>query len=394
MAGPLTGIKILDFTWALAGPFGVMQLCDLGAEVWKIEPVGVSEERGRGQGPVVDGINTYGFSINRGKQSILIDLKHAEAKELVFSLAEKADVLTENFSPGTMGRLGFDYEAVSARNPRLIYASLSGFGQTGPYAERGAVDVIVQGLSGVMSITGYPDGPPARTGYSIGDMAGGLYLAQGVLAALVERGVSGKGQYIDVAMLDSQVNLLENAVVRYFATKEVPGRIGSRHPLSMPFQAFPTADGHLVLAGVRDWTFFCGLIERDDLGADERFETGALRLQHHAILEPMLNETFARKPTAEWLELLSPHFLIAPLNTIDEMAADPQVNARGMFVDLPTWQGGTMRVVNSPVKLSRTQVEVTRGADRPGGHTRAILKEALAMDDARIDALIEAGVVG
>jgi CoA:oxalate CoA-transferase len=393
MAGPLTGIKILDFTWALAGPFGVMQLCDLGAEVWKIEPVGVSEEQGRGSGPVVDGINTYGFSINRGKDSILIDLKHPDGKELALSLAEKVDVLTQNFSPGTMGRLGLDYEAVSARNPRLIYASLSGFGQYGPYADRGAVDVIVQGLSGIMSITGYPDGPPARTGYSIGDMAGGLYMAQGILAALIERGVSGLGQHIDVAMLDSQVNLLENAVVRYFATGEVPARIGSRHPLNMPFQAFPTTDGHLVLAGVRDWPFFCGLLDRDDLATDERFATTALRLKHHAILEPMLNETFLTKPTAAWLDLLAPHFLIAPLNTIEQMTADPQVQAREMFVDLPTWKGGTLRVVNSPVKLSRTPVSVTRGADRPGGHTRTLLKDALGLEDARIDALFEAGVV-
>ena len=393
MAGPLTGIKILDFTWALAGPFGVMQLCDLGAEVWKIEPVHVSEEQGRGSGPVVNGINTYGFSINRGKDSILIDLKHPDGREVALSLAEKADVLTQNFSPGTMARLGLDYETVAARNPRLIYASLSGFGQYGPYAERGAVDVIVQGISGVMSITGYGDGPPARVGYSIGDMAGGLYLAQGILAALIERGVSGKGQHIDVAMLDAQVNLLENAVVRYFATQEVPRRIGSRHPLNMPFQAFPTSDGHIVLAGVKDWHLFCGLIGRDDLVADERFQSIALRLKHHAILEPMLNEAFSKRPTAAWLELLSPHFLIGPLNTIDQMAADPQVNAREMFVDLPTWKGGTMRVVNSPVKLSRTPVEVAWGADKPGGHTRALLRDILGYDDERVSVLIESGAV-
>lgn len=391
MPGPLTGIKILDFTWALAGPFGVMQLCDLGAEVWKIEPVHVTEEQGRGNGPIVDGINTYGFSINRGKQSILLDLKHPEGKEVALSLAEHADILTENFSPGTMARLGLDYEAVSARNPRLIYASLSGFGQYGPYANRGAVDVIVQGISGVMSITGYADGPPARVGYSIGDMAGGLYLSQGILAALVERGVSGKGQHLDVAMLDAQVNLLENAVVRYFATGEVPTRIGSRHPLNMPFQAFPTADGHIVLAGVKDWPLFCGMIERDDLAVDERFGTIASRLKHHPILEPMLNEAFMTKTTEEWLELLSPHFLIGPLNTIDQMAADPQVNAREMFLDLPTWNGGSMRVANSPVKLSRTPLKVTEGADRPGGHTHALLKDVLGYDDDRIAGLIESG---
>jgi CoA:oxalate CoA-transferase len=309
------------------------------------------------------------------------------------SLAEKADVLTQNFSPGTMKRLGLDYEAVSARNPRLIYASLSGFGQYGPYAERGAVDVIVQGLSGVMSITGYGDGPPARVGYSIGDMAGGLYLTQGILAALIERGTSGKGQHIDVAMLDAQVNLLENAVVRYFATGDVPQRIGSRHPLNMPFQAFPTADGHIVLAGVKDWPLFCGLIERDDLVADERFGTIALRLKHHGSLEPMLIETFTQKPTAHWLDLLSEHFLIAPLNTIDQMVTDPQVNAREMFLDLPTWNGGTMRVVNSPVKLSRTPVQVERGADSPGGHTRTILTQVLGYDDSKVDGLIESGAI-
>jgi CoA:oxalate CoA-transferase len=393
MAGPLTGIKILDFTWALAGPFGVMQLCDLGAEVWKVEPVHVTEDQGRGSGPVVDGINTYGFSINRGKHSILIDLKHPDGKEVALSLAAQADVLTENFSPGTMARLGLDYEAVSARNPRLIYASLSGFGQTGPYANRGAVDVIVQGISGVMSITGYGDGPPARVGYSIGDMAGGLYMAQGILAALVERGVSGKGQYLDVAMLDAQVNLLENAVVRYFATNEVPTRIGSRHPLNMPFQAFPTADGHIVLAGVKDWQLFCGMIGREDLVADHRFDTIALRLKHHAILEPMLIEAFEKKTTQEWLDLLSPHFLIGPLNTIDQMAEDPQIQARGMFLDLPTWNGGTLRVANSPVKLSRTPLQVERGFERPGGSSRRLLDEVLGYDEGKIEKLMESGAV-
>lgn len=394
MPGPLSGIKVLDFTWALAGPYGVMQLCDLGAETWKVEPVGVSEEEGRGLGPVVDGINTYGFSINRGKDSISIDLKHPEGKEIVLALAEKADVLTENFSPGTMTRLGLDYAAVSARNPAIVYASLSGFGQYGPYAQRGALDVIVQGIGGVMSITGHPGGPPTRVGYSIGDLAGGLFLAQGVLAALVERGRSGQGQYVDVAMLDAQVNLAENAVVRYFATGEVPQPIGTRHPLTAPFQAFPTADGWFVLAAVRDWAFFCALIERDDLVADERFLTGAARLQNHSQMEPILNEVFSARPTAYWLELLGPHFLVAPLNTIESMVADPHVNAREMIVELPAWNGRSFKVVNSPVKLSRTPVQLTRGADAPGGHTRHLLQHELGLDDARIDALIEAGAVG
>ena len=392
MPGPLEGIKILDFTWALAGPYGVMQLCDLGATVWKIEVVGQTEDK-RAAGPIVDGINTYTFSINRGKDSILLDLKSAQGKEIALQLAEKADVVIENFSAGTMKGLGLDYDAISARNPAIVYASLSGFGQTGPYANRGAVDVIVQGLGGVMSITGYPDGPPARVGYSIGDMAGGLFMAQGVLAALVERGRSGKGQYIDVAMLDAQVNLAENAVVRHFATGELPSRIGTRHPLNTPFQALPTKDGYVVLAGVRDWALFCALIGHDELIVDSRFAASRDRTRHHAELEPILFDAFRQRTNDEWLAILGDKFLIAPLNTIADMGRDPQVNHREMLVDLPSWKGRSFRVVNSPVKLSRTPVKLTRGTDRPGGHTRAILKDVLGKPDDEVDRLFAEGVV-
>ncbi len=393
MPGPLEGTKILDFTWALAGPYGVMQLCDLGATVWKIEVVGQTEDK-RAAGPIVDGINTYTFSINRGKDSILLDLKSPRGKEIALQLAEQADVVIENFSAGTMKGLGLDYAAVSARNPAIVYASLSGFGQTGPYANRGAVDVIVQGLGGVMSITGYPDGPPARVGYSIGDMAGGLFMAQGVLAALVERGRSGKGQYIDVAMLDAQVNLAENAVVRHFATGELPSRIGTRHPLNTPFQALPTRDGYVVLAGVRDWALFCALIGHDELIADPRFATSRDRTTHHAELEPILIDAFKQRTNDGWMGVLGDKFLIAPLNTIADMGRDPQVNHREMLVDLPSWKGRSFRVVNSPVKLSRTPVKLTRGTDRPGGHTRSILKDVLNLPDDEIERLFADGVAG
>ena len=338
MPGPLEGVTILDFTWALAGPFGVMQLCDLGATVWKVEVVGQTEDV-RGGGPMVDGINTYFFSVNRGKESIEIDLRSDKGREIALSLADKADVITENFSAGTMKKLGLDYLTVSARNPRIVYASLSGFGQYGPYAHRGAYDVVVQGLSGIMSITGFADGPPARVGYSIGDMAGGMFLALGVTSALVERNRSGRGQYIDVAMLDAQVNLLENPVIRHFATGEVPGRIGTRHPLIVPFQAFPTKDGYLVLAGVRDWALFCALVGVDELIADPRYQTNVTRREHHAELEPVLNDAFKKKTTAEWESILSESFLVAPLQTIDQMVKDPQVLARNMLVDLPSWKG-------------------------------------------------------
>ncbi len=392
MAGPLDGIIVLDFTWHLAGPYGVMQLADLGAEVWKIETVYASEKT-RGPGPMFEGINTYFFSVNRGKQSLQIDVKTEAGREIVYGLARHADVLTENFKPGVMDRLGFGYERMAVENPRLIYASTSGFGQTGPYRDRGAVDIIVQGMGGVISITGHPDGPPARPGYSIGDMAGGLYTAIGVLSALVERNRSGKGQRIDVSMLDAQVALLENAIVRYEATGEVPVRIGTRHPLTTPFQAFPTTDGHVVVAGVKDWELFCARIDRDDLLLDERFMSNPLRTQNHAALEPILNEVFRQHSTAYWLELLSPICLIGPVNTIDRVVADPQVQAREMVLDLPAWNGSHLKVSGTPVKLSRTAAGPTQGPDRPGGHTAEILRERLGYSDERIAELVAQGAI-
>ncbi|HEY7293450.1 MAG TPA: CaiB/BaiF CoA-transferase family protein [Dehalococcoidia bacterium] len=393
MPGPLDGIIVLDFTWHLAGPYGVMQLADLGAEVWKIEQVGASEEN-RGGGPIVEGINTYFFSVNRGKQSLALDLRSDEGKEIVYGLVKQADVLTENFRPGTMERLGFGYERMAELNPRLIYASTSGFGQTGPYRDRGAVDVIVQGMGGVMSITGHPDGPIARPGYSIGDMAGGLFTAIGVLSALVERDRSGKGQRIDVAMLDAQVALLENAIIRYCATGEVPGRIGTRHPLTTPFQAFEASDGRwFVLAGVKDWELFCATIGRDDLILDERFKTNRLRTANHAALEPILIDVFKQKPRDEWLALLAPICLVGPVNAIDEVVHDPQVQARDMVVELPAWNGARLSVSNTPVKLARTPGGPQTGADAPGGHTAQILRERLGYSEERIAALAEQGVI-
>jgi CoA:oxalate CoA-transferase len=390
--GPLEGIRILDFTWALAGPFGTMILADLGAEVWKIEPAAMTEEE-RGPGPMAHGFNIYFFSVNRGKDSIALDLKQDEGRALALSLAEHADVLTENFSPGTMASLGLGYDAVSARNPRIIYASTSGFGQTGPDAARGAVDVIVQAMSGLMSITGFPDGPPARVGYSIADMAAGMFTAIGVLGALVERGRSGRGQYLDVSMLDCQIALLEGAITRYLATGVPPGRIGTRHPLITPFQAFATADGDIVVANVKDWTLFCALLGLDELALDPRFATNELRTQHHAELEPLLAAAFAREPAAHWLRDLAPACLVAPVNTIPQAVQEPQVHHREMLVDVPAG-AERMTVVNSPLKYSRTPVRVARGADPAGGHTRAVLREVLGLGDDDLRRLEEAGVIG
>ena len=395
MAGPLSGITVLDFTWALAGPYGVMALADLGAEVWKVETISQNERR-RGHRPYVHDVSTYFFSINRGKKSLMLDLKAPEATEIVHRLVRRADVLTENFSPGTMDRLGFGYEALSAVNPGLVYASTSGFGQTGPYRERGAVDIIAQGMGGLMSTTGHPSDPlPSRAGYSIGDMAAGMFTSIGVLSALVERQTSGLGQQVDVAMLDSQVALMENPIVRYFGTGEVQPRAGLRHPLSTPHQALPSSDGWFVVAGVRDrnWQLFCGMIGADALAVDERFSDNALRTKNYAELEPLMFKATWKRTKAEWIEELSDYFLVGPLNNMAEVAADPQVIHRDMIVELPTWTGGMLRVSNTPVKLSRTPGGAKRGAAKPGEHSVEILDAAgFSADEVR--RLVESGVVG
>lgn len=396
MPGPLDGLRILDFTWALAGPYGSMILTDLGADVIKVEPAGIDEQR-RGAGPYVHGVSTYFFSVNRGKKSLTLDLKTPEAVQIVRDLIDPAngaiDVLTENFRPGAMQRLGLGYDALSALNPRLIYASTSGFGHTGPYRNRPAVDVIVQGMGGVMSITGHPGGPPTRPGYSIGDMAGGMYTAIGLLAALHERQTSGLGQHVDVAMLDSQVALLENAVVRTANTDEIPGPIGTRHPLVTPFQALPTADGHCVVAGVKDWQLFCAKIDRLDLLDDPRFQTNAARTAHHAEIEPILFEAFAKRTTAEWEAELEGVCICAPLNTLPDVIADPHIAERGMIAELPIADTDeTLKVSASPVHLSRTPVQLQRGASAPAQHTAEILR-SIGRSDAEIAALAEAEVI-
>lgn len=396
MPGPLDGLRILDFTWALAGPYGSMILTDLGADVYKVEHVDTNE-RHRGAGPYVHGVSTYFFSVNRGKKSVTLDLKHPDAVQIVKDLIDPAsggiDVLTENFRPGAMARLGLGYDDLSAVNPRLIYASTSGFGHSGPYRRRPAVDVIVQGMGGVMSITGHPGGPPARPGYSIGDMAGGMYTAIGVLAALHERHASGLGQHVDVAMLDAQLALLENAVVRAANTDEVPGPIGTRHPLVTPFQAFPTADGWMVIAGVKDWQLFCAKIDRDDLLHDPRFQTNPDRTANHADLEPILNQAFAQRTTAEWETELEGVCIAAPMNTIPEIINDPHIQARGMIADLPVPKSQkTIKVSASPVNLSRTPINLKRGASAIGQHTQEAL-ELIGRTPDQIAALVAQGVV-
>lgn len=396
MNGPLEGIRVLDFTWALAGPFATMQLADLGAEVVKVEYPGTHEKE-RGFGPYRDGISTFFFSPNRGKKGIAIDLKAPEGKELVKRLARTADVVTENFRPGTMDRLGLGYRALREENPGLIYAALSGFGQTGPYSSMAAVDAVAQAMGGTMSLNGQKGGPPMRVGVSMGDMVAGLYLALGIVAALRARGVTGEGQMLDVALMEAQMALCENAIVRHSAFDEHPTRQGSRHALLAPFGPFPTKDGWIVIANVKEWELFCALLGRDDMALDERFATNRARLENVDLLESYLCEALAQKPTGEWFALLEPANVcaIGKVNTIADLFDDPHVAARGMLVDIPMPYGkpGSLKLPNSPLHLSGTPTVVGRTMPEHGGNTGEVLASWAGMPAADIDDLRARGVI-
>ena len=397
MSGPLEGVRILDLTWVLAGPFASMVLCDLGADVIKVErpPIG---DVARMTAPLVNGESCYFLSVNRGKRSIAIDLKNEAGRELFLRLVERVDVVMENFTPGTMEALGLGYDVLCQRNRRLIYAATSGFGQTGPDRLRPALDIIAQGMGGIMSITGEPGGPPVRPGTSLGDIAAGLFTAIGVLAALHERERSGRGQMIDVAMLDCQVSILENAFARYFATGEVPGPIGTRHPVATPFQAFPTRDGYVVLAlswGVENqWELLCATIDRVDLIGDPRFDHPALRTEHHAELEPILNEAMRQKTTSEWLQEFDAIGLpCGPLNNIAQAAEQPQVVARRMLVEVEHPRVGRLKLPDTPVKLSRTPGGIRGPSPALGQNTYEVLSSLLGLSAEELDELAATGVI-
>ena len=394
--GPLEGVRVLDFTWALAGPFGTMQLADLGAEVVKVE-YPETHEKERGFGPYFEGISTFFFSPNRGKKGICVDLKSADGQVLVKRLVREADVVTENFRPGTMNRLGLGYDALSRENPRLVYAALSGFGQTGPYSKMAAVDAVAQAMGGTMALNGEVDGPPTRIGVSVGDMVGGLYLAIGILAALRARDVSGEGQFVDVALMEAQMALCENAIVRRSAFGENPTRQGSRHALLAPFGPFPTKDGWVVIANVKEWELFCALIDRDDMAFDERFAANRARLENVDALEAGLVEALAARTTEEWFEIIEPANVcaIGKVNTIADLFEDPHVAARNMLVDVPMPYGlpGTLKLPNSPLHLSKTPTQVGRSMPAHGGNTGEVLAAWLGMSEGEIAALRESGAI-
>ncbi|KKW66820.1 CoA-transferase [Lampropedia cohaerens] len=409
MAGALSHIRVLDLSRILAGPWAGQLLADLGADVIKVERPGAGDDTRRWGPPWVRGeegqdtaIAAYYLAANRNKRSMTIDIAQPEGQDLVRQLAAKSDVVLENYKCGGLRKYGLDYEALSAINPRLVYCSITGFGQTGPYAARAGYDFLIQGLGGLMSLTGRPDGEPGagpmKAGVALTDILTGLYACNAVLAALAWRdqhGAHGRGQHIDLSLLDVQVACLANQALGYLATGENPQRLGNAHPSIVPYQDFPTADGYMILAIGNDGQFqrFCAEAGRPELAADARFATNAQRVAHRARLIPLLNQLTVTRTTAQWIEALEAQAVpCGPINRLSEVFADPQVRARGMAFAMPHPQAGSVPQVACPIRLSATPVENRKAPPALGQHTEEILKE-LGMDAAARASLKARGVV-
>jgi len=376
---PLAGLRVLDLTRVLAGPYCTLILADLGADVVKIErPAGGDDARLFG--PFLpSGESAYFASINRGKRSITLDLKHPADVRTFLRLVERADVLVENFRPGTMESLGLASQRLREINPRLIYASASGFGRTGGYGRRPAYDVIIQAMSGLMSVTGNGDGQPVRAGTSVSDILTGLFTAIGILASLRGRGDSGRGADLDLAMLDCTVAALENAICRCTVTGEVPVPLGSRHPSITPFQAFPTADVPIVIAAGNEtlWRKLCEVLATPELQDDPRFATNAARSSNCPQLEPLLTARLTQRPAADWLaELEAAGIPSAPIRNIADVVADPELAARGMLHQMED-AGSSFLTAGSPFHINGSPPSLSPHAPKLGEHTQMVLREWL-----------------
>jgi crotonobetainyl-CoA:carnitine CoA-transferase CaiB-like acyl-CoA transferase len=396
MKGPLEGITVLDLTRVLSGPYCTMQLGDMGARVIKVEqPDRGDDTRGWGP-PFIGGESAYFLSINRNKESLTLDLKHARSREVVDALLARADVLVENFRPGTMERLGLGYEQIASRFPRLVYCSISGFGQTGPRREEAGYDAVVQAEGGLMSITGAADGPAYRLGVAISDIVSGMFAVQGIAFALLARERTNKGQQVDIGMLEATAALLTYQAGIYFATGSTPGRMGNRHPTIVPYETFEAADGEFVIAVGNDeqWKRFCGVMGAKDLAADGRFATNRGRVSHYTTLRPMLTERLRTRNRADWVSALRAAGVpCGSVRDIGEVLSDPHLDARNMIQALEHAAAGAIKVLGVPIKLSATPGEVRTPPPSLGEHTERILKEDLGLDDGTVASLRTARVV-
>lgn len=394
---PLEDIKVLDLTHALAGPFCSTMLADFGAQVIKVEPPGHGDiARGWGA-PLPGGETAYFVSLHRNKRGIVLDLKKPEGKDLFFRLVERSDVVLENYRVDALKRLGLDYEAARKRNPGIIYCSISGFGQDGPYRERAALDLILQAESGMISVTGEPGSSGTKAGVSIADMTAGLYCAYAVMLALRVKEKTGVGQQVDISMMEGQLALLGTQIANYFANGEVPKPLGTQYSVVTPYQTFrtKTRDLALAIAGEKLWRKFCPVIGRPELLEDARYQSTIERSRHRDTLIPTLQEVFLTRPYEEWEALLLANDIpVGAINNLAQVVEHPQVKARGSLQEVNHPSIGPVRIVRSPVRLSKTPAKAPRPSPVHGQHTREVLRDVLGVPADEIERLAAAGVLG
>ncbi|MGB1807441.1 MAG: CaiB/BaiF CoA transferase family protein [Porticoccaceae bacterium] len=406
MAGPLAGYKVLDMSRVLAGPWAGQMLADLGAEVIKIERPNQGDDTRHWGPPYLqdqDGNNSsdaaYFFCTNRGKQSVTVDITEPQGQEIIRQLAVQCDVLIENYKVGGLKKYGLDYGSLAEINPRLIYCSITGFGQTGPYAERPGYDFLIQGMGGLMSITGEPDsedGGPVKVGVAVTDLFTGLYAANAIQGALLERHQSGLGQYIDLALLDVQAAVLANQASNYLTGGTVPGRLGNAHPNIVPYQAFATADGHLILAVGNDSQFrrLCTVLDMPDWADNSDYATNSARVVNRQSLCGEISQRLTQYGSAHWLHLLEQHQVpCGPINSIDQVFQDPQILARNMLVTMEDKRAGEVQLVGNPINYSRSGIEYTVPPPILGDNTDSVLGEYLEYSELEISTLRNKSII-
>ena len=396
MTKALEGIRVLDLTRALAGPFCTLMLGDNGADVIKIEIPGSGDDTRKWGPPFIGDESAYFLSINRNKRSLTLNLQDPKAQEVFMKLAKDTDVVVENFTPGVMERFGLGYEAVKAVNPNVIYCSISGFGQDGPYKSRPAYDQIMQGVGGLMSITGEPDGEPQKIGIAVTDIGAGMWSAFAITTALHHREKTGEGQYIDISMLDAQVAWLTYQAAYFFANDEPPKRMGAAHPTLVPYQAFMCNDGKYINVAVgseRIWERFCQGMKREDLKDHPDYAVNSVRVAHRGAIVSMLQEIFLTRPVAEWVaDLQAVNVPCGPINDLADVFADPQVLARDMYQEMPHPTLGTIKQTGLPIKFSRTPGGLDRHPPLLGEHNQEILS-SLGYSDADVQSLKDGSVI-
>jgi len=393
--GPLQGIKVIELAQIMAGPTCGMLLADMGADVIKVEKLPGGDDTRSYSEPSIAGESAAFMMLNRNKRGIAVNLKTPGGLEVVKKLLADADVVTENYRKGTLEKLGLGYDVLEKLNPRLVYCAVSGYGRTGPYADKGGFDLIAQGFAGLMSITGEPGGPPMKSGTSIADINAGIFAALGIVSALLARATTGRGQVVETSLMEAAIQQTYWQSAIYFATGVSPGPSGSAHLLTAPYQAFPTADGWVNVGGANqaNWERIVKVIERPELASDERFRTNGDRMRNLAALTPLVAERMRTRTSAEWLAAFEAAGVPAgPVNRIGDMLEDPQVAAREMVVEVEHAKAGRMKTLGLPIKFSDTPGEVCRGAPTLGQHTREVLAD-LGYSPAETDALIACGAV-